>query len=139
VKASEHGGDVPDSVEHWSYNAPGRELWSHDYFPTKEQAIAAGRAYYGDEAFDVGRFMEVEVDPPDADDVIETMCCRMSDTIPGDLAELFIENPTQESRDELSEAIAQTIADWLTKHGEWPTITRVVDIESIGPAEGGAK
>lgn len=131
MRASEHGGRAPDFVGRWSFNQSS-DVWAHDHFATKEEAIAAGREYYGGEGFEVGLGAEVHVSGLDAHSVLERVAERAYEDS-GEVAEDFLGHVPKEAVAELDAELGRVLAAWLTKHDEWPAFSAIERIEKVPP------
>lgn len=134
MRASEHGGRVPEAVGSWSFN-DGGDVWRNEFFPTREGAIAAGRGYYGGGvAFDVGLAAEVRLAAPDASDVIESLAESACDRV-GDVADEYLYRLPPGARAELDAELRRAVAAWLTKHDLWPQFFTFDRVERVPPPE----
>lgn len=116
---------------HWAISLNGENYGSVD-FPTKEEAIAEGRALYPGETFYVGQ-IEAPTPPEDlwrAEDWLEHV--SVQDAYCGEHAEDW-DDSTEGQRKELEEEVSKVMAAWLDRHDLRPKFWNVVTEETISP------
>jgi hypothetical protein len=126
MKASEHG--IPH-VQRW-YWTPREddERWKYGPFSDKHDAILDGQLNT-DGAFYVGSVSEPDVTEPTAEEVLRLATNNLYDDC-GEVAEDCFEADAA-ARAELNGELRRVFAEWLTKHGLWPTCGLIENIERI--------
>lgn len=109
-------------------------------FDTEEEAYAAAQVRMEEDDCDygvVGRGEEIDVNPPDGGDVIERLCCSISDNCGSEIGEDYLDRHqvSKEQQQELTDAVEKAVADWLTKHKLWPNFTAIYVTRELTAAD----
>lgn len=119
----------------WSYTQD-EEYWDNDWFPSKEEAIKAGREEWPGESFEIGQQCNLEFTEEQcvwfnfAENVIETMDEALEDEI-GEIAECWVNQISLQDKDDLNKCIGKAIMEWIENRVGQPNVFLVDDIEVI--------
>jgi hypothetical protein len=108
----------------------------HETYPSKEEAIADGRAQYPNQKVYVGRC----VPPPqpeifwDANDWLEKVACQ--DAYSLECAQDWDSGITNDQKQELETEVQKILAAWLDKHSLRPNFYLIEDAQEILPLPG---
>jgi len=137
VKASNHGYKKPDCVGKWTFQIKngGQTIGTHE---TREEAIAElkhhceadGLPFHGW----VGQIDEIQVPCIDADEVLETLECRMYDRYNCDSDSIKFVGVTKEQLEILSDNFSTALQKWMTDYQLWPSGGICEDMEEVGDA-----
>lgn len=119
-------------TDEWMWNPPSaNNVWTGNRFATREAAIAAGRVEC-EGSFDVGRVTPYSPNPPDGNDIVDTLACRAEDEC-GEAAEWWLQDVTKVQQAELTEAVYAVVMAWLEKHALTPDFWTMTDVEVVRP------
>lgn len=114
----------------WTFSS-NEESFCNDEFDTRNEAIEAGRDYYDNDPFYVGRIeypgLGVLVD---VSGILELININMTDEC-GECAEDYLMHTEKEHDQELDHELCDVITRWINKHGYEPTFYKIVDVERI--------
>ena len=81
----------------WSYSQ-NEEYWDNDFFPSKEEAIEAGKEWYLGESFEVGQMYDVEFTQDDCEwlDIAEHTVDKLIDSLYDEVGEVSEEDAYRE-------------------------------------------
>lgn len=103
----------------WTFNNREDNLWTHDNFGTKEEAVSAGIEYAKEKSWSnlyVGQVQEIPVvSPIDADDIIEKAAEKIDDNYGGDydLGDRFISGIGCCDSERLQELLDEAFCKWV--------------------------
>ena len=116
--------DKYSKVEGWTYGSSDT-FWIGYYYETEEEAIEAGREYFGDDVeFVVGKAVQKSHGyyAPDGNNIIDIMVCHAFDNS-GESAEDYLIEMLREDEKQLTEDLAEFLDKWLNEKGavdsEW--------------------
>lgn len=140
MKASEHGHVTSGVGKFWVARGSNPETYSYGSFDTAEDAEAEARQSMGEDGYvvmTVGEGEEVELNTPDADDIIERITEGVYEQC-GETSSDYLDHHavSQEQRNELTDAVEKTVAEWMTKHNLWPTFCRVEQVKTVRMEDG---
>lgn len=123
--------ESPPEIEgHWAISSDG-ENYGGSTFPTKEEAIAAGKDLYEGASFYLGQIRKPI--PPEhffsADIWLEHV--SVQEDYSGEHAEDW-DGSTKEEREELETEVRKVMAAWLDKYDLRPTFWNVDEKDKIG-------
>lgn len=140
MKASKYGHAASGHGKFWVAMGVQPELYRYGPYDDRDEAESEARQMCEDDGLDaatVGEGEEVELNVPDADDIIERISEGMYEQC-GEAGEDYLSPrsvPT-EAKAELTAAVEKAVADWLTKHNLWPTFCKVEPVGEVTlPAE----
>lgn len=122
----------------WTYSTSEEYFNSGEYFDTKEQAIAFGKAecaeYEGVTKIYVGQVAEVGLGVTvDVDSIMEHINQSMCDDV-GEHAEDYLMHTKNEHDNELEAELCDVITKWIKRHGYEPEFFKVINIETVNVA-----
>lgn len=103
----------------WTFNNHEDDLWPHDHFSTKEEAVNAGITYAKEESWSnlyVGQVKEIPVvSPIDADDIVEKAAEKIDDNHGGyyEPGELFYNSIGRGDSERLQELLDEAFSQWV--------------------------
>lgn len=78
----------------------------------------------------IGKAEELHLRVPDADDVIERIEMDVYEQC-GETADHWLDKATKEQKQELTAAIKDAVAVWMSKHNLWPTFCKVEQVKTL--------
>lgn len=132
-------------LDHWTFSTD-EEWWGNEDYPTREEAIEAGKDAYGDPNSDdfgdfyIGQIEEVRFEYQDAEwldlaeKVIENFVDMLSDEV-GEGSEQWYDNISKENEDELNRRLAKAVMDWIEDCGMQNNVDSVTNVERIAVEE----
>ena len=103
----------------WTFNKTNDDVWRHDDFDTKEEAIQAGMTYAREKDWDslfIGELKEIPVKSPmDADDAITRVAEIIDDKYGGDFepGDVFLGNLKTGDYDRLQGLLDEAFEKWV--------------------------
>lgn len=133
--ASKYGKAASGHKKFWVARGSDPEQYCHGPFDDRQEAEDEARQLMADDKWSVatiGEGEEVELNLPDADDLIETMTEGLYEQC-GEVGADYLDRSTvsREQGAELTEAVEKAVADWFTKHGLWPTFCKVEEVATL--------
>lgn len=120
----------------WIYSQD-EEYWDgSDEFPSKEEAIEAGKEYYLGESFMVGqtysvKFTEEQCEWLDlAENAIDGLMNSLYDEV-GDVAEWWDDQIKSVDEQDLNKRFAKAIMEWIEERVGQPNVFQVNDVEVL--------
>lgn len=125
----------------WSYSQ-NEEYWDNDFFPSKKEAIEAGKEQYLGESFEVGQMYDVEFTQDNCEwlDIAEYTVDKLIDSLydeVGEASEYWANKISHEDEEDLNKQLAKVIMDWIKNKVGQPNVFLVDNTETImGTDEG---
>lgn len=117
----------------WMFAPTGAEIWNYgDQYDSKEDAIEAGREYFGDanSNFEVGQVAPVDVAMISADFVLDNVAENVYEEV-GEVADdLFVHTP-KEDVDLLDNMLNSAFKQWMKQTNNEPEFYRIVDRQDV--------
>lgn len=131
----------------WTFSSD-EEYWNNDDFPTREEAIEAGKEAYayiyenaegfgeGFDDFYVGQMVDIKFECQDAEwldlaeQVMEEFEDALSDEI-GEASEYWSDRITKEDEDDLNKRLAKAIMEWMEERHTQNTAYGLENVELI--------
>lgn len=119
----------------WSYTQD-EEYWDNDWFPTKEEAIEAGREEWPGESFKICQQYNLEFTENQCiwfnlgENAIEAMEDALQDEV-GEIAEYWTDQITHEDEEDLNKRIGKAIMEWIKDKVGQPNIFLVDNMEAV--------
>ena len=120
----------------WIYSQ-NEEYWDgSDEFPSKEEAIEAGKEYYLGESFMIGQMYSVEFTEEQcewldlAENTIDGLMDSLYDEV-GDVAEWWGDQIKSVDKQDLNKRFAKAIMEWIEERVGQPNVFQVNDVEVI--------
>lgn len=135
MKASEHGGKVPDTLgKFFVARHEDEEVHWTGPFDTEEEALGEGRAMFGEE-FAIGRGIEMWVPDISAQAVLEDIEERYYDgnSVDDNEQPLFPITTNGPQAQDLKRRLNAVFGAWLTEHNLWPDEVRIGLVEQVAP------
>lgn len=119
----------------WSYTQ-NEEYWDNDWFPTKDEAIAAGCEEWPGENFEIGQQYIIEFTEEQCEwfDIAENAIDAMNDALEdevGEVAEYWTNQITNEDQEDLNKRIGKAIMQWIQDRVGQPNVFLVDNIEAV--------
>ena len=119
----------------WSCSQ-NEEYWDNDFFPSKEEAIEAGKEWYLGESFEVGQMYDVEFTQDDcewldiAEHTVDKLISSLYDEV-GEVSEYWANKISREDEEDLNKQLAKVIIEWIENRVGQPNVFLVDNIETI--------
>lgn len=119
----------------WSYSQ-NEEYWDNNWFPTKEEAIEAGREECPGESFEIGQQYSLEFTEQQcvwfdlAENAIEAMDDALQDEV-REVAEYWTNQITREDEEDLNRRIGKAIMEWIQDRVGQPNVFMVDNMEAV--------
>ena len=103
----------------WTFNSQEGEIWPHDLFETREEALAAGMKYAKEERLSelfIGEAVDTPIDFTfNADDVIEKVAEYIDDNYGGDWdpGQTFSSSISKEDEESLENLLNDAFEKWI--------------------------
>lgn len=124
-------------VEEWTFNNPNNDLWLHECFETKEEAIKAAIEYgkeNGYKTMEIGKSIPIPLPCYiDAVEIFENLNQQYEDETGGEYEGDLYENVKQEDLRLLELEISKAIHNFHERAGiksRWNTITNIQEVTS---------
>jgi hypothetical protein len=131
---SNHGQKASGVGKFWvAVNDSNPEVYHHGPYPDLVQAEMEADQLMEEGGADVatiGEGEEVYLRLPDADDVFERIEMDVYEQC-GEGVHHWLDAATKEQKQELTDAIEKVVADWMTRHGLWPTFCRIEQVKTV--------
>jgi ParB family chromosome partitioning protein len=122
----------------WSFNRKNCEIWDHDSYSTKEEAIKGFYDYYGEDVFEgmefeVGQYEDVTVEELvdiDIDYIFDHIADTARDMV-GEVGEDYLNDVSRADGDILESRIREVVVNWIKEFEYEPTFYRVTNIETV--------
>ncbi|WCF11571.1 hypothetical protein NDS46_29945 (plasmid) [Paenibacillus thiaminolyticus] len=115
----------------WTFTLD-EEHWNNDSFPSKEEAILAGKEYYSTDfvsRFYVGQIIEPEV-KFNVENIIDDVDENYHDQC-GEYASNWYKGITPADKELLQEMIGDTFSEWLIKTKNKPSFYTIANSEEV--------
>ena len=119
----------------WSYSQ-NEEYWDNDFFPSKKEAIEAGKECCLGESFEVGQMYDVEFTQDDcewlniAEHTVDKLICSLYDEV-GEVSEYWTNKISRKDEEDLNKQLAKVIMEWIENKVGQPNVFLIDDIETV--------
>lgn len=128
-------------LNRWTFSND-EEYWDNDDYPTKEEAIEAGKEAYGGSTgefgeFVIGQLVDVKFEEQDikqldlANQVFSNLSDVLYDEVGGNGADNWYYHLNIADENSLNAQLAKTVIDWITKHDMQNSSFTVENVEVI--------
>lgn len=119
----------------WSCSQ-NEEYWDNNFFPSKEEAIEAGKEWYLGESFEVGQMYDIEFTQDDcewldiAEYAVDKLISSLYDEV-GEVSEYWANRISHGDEEDLNTRLAKTIMEWIEDRIGQPNVFLVDDVETV--------